>query len=454
MVHSNCRLSHKAGFTGKPTRWTLSASRMAFVWAAMAFLPSAALVAEDAPWNQFRGPRGDGTSLSTKLPVTFGEGSPEITWKVPVAGRAWSSPVIWGNQVWLTNAPQLQNLDEGQEKLEKPVRLSVVCLDLASGAVLHDVVLFEVYSPQFVHPTNSYASPTPYIEAGRVYVHFGSNGTACLDTSTGDVLWKRNDLPCDHFRGAGSSPVVYGDLLYLTMDGFDYQYLAALDKKTGATVWKKDRDVDFGTLDGDHRKAYSTPSLFEIDGRKQLVSPFASATIAYDPLTGETIWKVTHGGMNAASRPLMGNGLVYLSAADGKDPLVAVRPNGLGDLTEQIAWRTGKGTPKRPSFLLADDLLFFINDSSVASCLDAKTGEALWTTRLGGDYWASPILANGLIHGVSQSGSVPVFKAAREFELVGESKLEGFFNASPAVAGDALILRSETHLYRIDRKDK
>lgn len=406
--------------------------------------------AEEGYWNQFRGPHTDGTTTSTGLPITFAEGGPEIRWKTPVPGRAWSSPVIWGNQIWMTNAPEVQNDTKNRPKLEKPLVLSAVCLDLTTGKVLMDLPLFEVEIPQFTHVTNSYGSCTPYLEEGRVYIHFGAYGTACLDTKTGQKLWERKDLECDHFRGPGSSPIVYGDLLYLTFDGFDFQYIVALNKLTGETVWRQDRNVDFGTTDGDAKKAYSTPLLIEAGGKPMLISPFASHTIAYDPKTGKPLWSVKHGGMNAAGRPLYGNGLVYISTADGPNPLVAVNPIGEGDITSNIVWRSNKGIPKRPSQILQGDLLFMMNDSGVASCMDAKTGKEIWTKRLAGEYWSSPLYANGLIYCFSQQGDVPIFKASREFELVAENKLGDGFVASPAVAGKALILRSKTHVYRVE----
>ena len=408
--------------------------------------------AADENWNQFRGPRGDGTSTATGLPVTFTDGASSIVWKTAIPGRAWSSPVIWGNHIWVTNAPEIKNTTKDKPKLDAPLVLSAVCVDLDSGKVIHDIKLFDVETPQFTHATNSYGSPTPYVEEGRVYIHFGAYGTACLDTQTGKRIWERTDLKCDHFRGPGSSPVVYGDLLYLTFDGYDLQYITALNKLTGETVWKKDRGVDFGTTDGDAKKSYSTPALIEAGGRKLLISPFASATIAYDPKNGDPIWTVRHGGMNAAGRPLYGNGLVLINSADGPNPLIAVPPTGEGDITKNIAWRSNKAVPKRPSQLLIGDLLFMMSDGAVASCLNAKTGEEIWTKRLAGDYWASPLYANGLIYCFSQQGHVPVFKAGREFELVAENKFEEGFVASPAVAGKALILRSKGHLYRIENR--
>lgn len=426
----------------------------------MRLLASACLIvlgttsfAADAPWNQFRGPRGDGSSTEKELPVTFAEGSKEIVWKTAIPGRAWSSPVVWGKQIWLTNAPDILGNTKERVKLDKPIALSAVCVDLESGKVIHDVKLFEVAELQITHPTNTFASPTPYVEEGRVYIHFGSYGTACLDTKTGEKIWERRDLECDHFRGPGSSPVVYGDLLYLTFDGYDFQYIAALDKKTGKTVWKKDRGIDYKTTDGDAKKGYSTPSIIEVGGRELLISPFAYATIAYEPKTGEPIWTVFHKGMNAAARPLYGNGLVYINSADGPNPLVAVNPEGTGDITKNIVWTSSKQIPKRSSQILVGDTLYMMNDSGVASCLDAKTGTEIWSKRLSGAYWSSPLLANGLIYCWSQEGDVVVFKAAREFELVAENKLGEGFWASPAVAGKSLIVRTKSHLYRIEKRD-
>lgn len=408
-------------------------------------------MAEDENWNQFLGPRANATSTAKDLPVSFGEDSPGIRWKTPIPGRGWSSPVIWGKQVWMTYGPEVVAVKEKMPvTLDKPLKVHAVCVDLDSGKVVYDLFMFDIYKPQITHETNSYASCTPYVEEGRAYVHFGGYGSACIDTRTGQKLWERNDLPCDHFRGPGSSVAVYGDLVYLTLDGYDQQYIVALNKHTGDTVWKRDRNVDFGTTDGDAKKAFSTPVLFNIDGRQELVSPFASATIAYEPKTGDPIWVAHHGGINGAGRPLYGNGLLYINSADGPHPLLALKP-GTGDISKNMVWSTNKSTPKRACEVLVGDLLFMMNDGGVASCLDALTGKIIWSKRLHGEYWSSPLYANGLIYCCSQTGDVIVFKAARELEVVAENKLGSGFNASPAVAGDALILRSKTHLYRIEK---
>ncbi len=424
---------------------------------------SGSVSAEEGFWNQFRGPHEDGTSEATGLPVTFGEDSPEIAWKTAVTGRAWSSPVIWGNQVWVTNAPQIQNppgatnqksFSEGTPPLKQPIRLSAVCLDLETGRILHDITVFEVYKPQYTHPTNGYASPTPWIEEGRIYVHFGVYGTACLDTRTGKKLWENTELECHHWRGPGASPVVHGDLIYLCFDGYDKQFVSALNRNTGKVEWTRNRDVDYGTDNGDRKKAYCTPRIVRTGGRDLLVSPFAMATIAYDALSGDPVWTVRHGGMNASARPLVGHGLVYICAGSADKSLIAVRPDGRGDVTDtHIEWSLGRMTPKRPSQLLIGREYYMIQDEGVFSCVDALSGEIVWTKRVPGMYWASPVYADGHIYCSSQDGGIAVIKASRDFELVAENKLDAGITASPAIAGNSLIVRTKSHIYRIRKAE-
>jgi outer membrane protein assembly factor BamB len=240
-------------------------------------LLTALLPAADRPlthtWPEYRGPHGDGHAVATRLPVRWSE-KENIRWKTAIHGKGWSSPVVWGNQIWMTTAPE-----DGKERF-------AVCVDRRTGKMLHDIKVFDDPKPAFCIAFNSYASPTPAIEAGRVYVHFGSCGTACLDTATGKTLWSRRDLPCDHWRGPGSSPILYKGLLFILFDGYDRQYVVALDKRTGKTVWKRDRDIDYGTDNGDLKKAYGTPSVINVAGKPQLVSSAAAATLAYDPFTG------------------------------------------------------------------------------------------------------------------------------------------------------------------------
>ena len=402
---------------------------------------SADVTCAQSDWNQFRGSRADGKSDAKGVPASFGE-SKHVVWKTPIHGRGWSSPVVWGDQIWMQTATK-----DGRE-------LFAVCVDAGSGKIVLNVKVFDVAIPRFCHPENSYASPTPFLEQGRIYVHFGAYGTACLDTKTGRKLWERRDFVCDDFRGPASSPVVHGDLLFLNFDGVDVQYVVALDKKTGKTIWKQDRRIRYGTDNGDRKKAYGTPLVIRAAGRDQLISPSAVATISYDPKTGRELWRVRHGGMNVGARPLFEHGLVYISAGSGSKQLIAVRPTGKGNVTDShIVWSSGSSVPRRSSQLIVGDLFFMINDKGVATCRNAKTGVVHWTKRFKGAYWASPVYADGNIYFFSKEGRVPVVKANKKFQLLAENRFDAGFNASPAFVGKAMIVRTFTHLYRIEKRD-
>ena len=398
-------------------------------------------------WTNFRGPTDQGHADGADLPVKWSEGE-NVAWKTPVPGKAWSSPVIWGDRIWLTNA------DEGG------AYLSVVCVDKNSGKIVLKKRLQYVVAPQYCHPFNSYASPSPVIEDGRVYVSFGSPYNACLDSKTGEPIWERTDLVCYHFRGAGSSPFLYKNLWITHFDGSDRQYVAALDKLTGKPVWQTDRSVDFQDVDsetgrptreGDLRKAFSTPVIADVDGKPVLISLGSMALYAYDPETGKELWRVEAVGSHSGScRPVVGHGLVFSPMGSGRE-LVAVRPGGRGNVTDShVAWRYDRAVPRRPSLLLVGDLLFMVNDQGVGACLEAKTGRELWRQRIGGDFSASPILAGGKIYFFDQKGKATVIKAAPQHEVIAENQLDEGLMASPAVSGNALFVRTKTHLYRIE----
>jgi outer membrane protein assembly factor BamB len=421
-----------------------------------AALAVAAMAVAADNWPEFRGPHGDGHADASGLPTTWSE-TQNVRWKTAIHDKGWSSPVVWGNQVWMTTAT------------EKGDKCWAVAVDRETGKVIHDILLFEVNvkplppkktSPSIMTPYeewvafNSYASPTPAIEEGRVYVHFGATGTVCLDTGTGKVLWKRTDLPCGHHRGAASSPILYGDLLILTFDGFDVQYLAALNKKTGDTVWKKDRNFHPAERNGDQRKAYSTPLVIEVAGKPQLISPSAEATAAYDPKTGDEIWRVNHGGMNTGIRPVFGHGLVFTGSSDGGDGLVAIRPDGNGNVTKShVQWKTKAGVPNRSSVLLAGDNLLMINSGGIATCLNVNDGKEKKKLRLesrGANFWASPILAEGRVYAFDDAGGGFVLSADDKLDVIALNKLDSGGRATPAAVGNALYVRTFTHLYRIE----
>jgi outer membrane protein assembly factor BamB len=405
-------------------------------------------------WPQFRGPTGQGIAADAKgLPATWGE-TENVTWKTPVTGKAWSSPVVWGDQVWVSNATP----DARQ--------LSAVCVDKATGKVVHDLKLFDVPVPQYIIAFNSGGSPTPVIEEGRVYVTFGAPGTACIDTKTGKVLWERRDLLVNHFRGAGSSPVLFGDLLIMNFDGSDAQYVVALDKHTGRTAWKVDRSIDFQDLDaggkpqaqGDFRKAFSTPRVAtfkEHDNKPILLSAGSKALYAYDPATGGEIWRVENRSQHStSSTPVIGPDLIYFCTGHANGELWAVRPGGKGVLGDaHVAWKVKKNVPNRSSVLLLDDLIYMVDDKGIASCVEAKTGGDVWRKRIEGKgYSASPLYADGKIYFLSEEGDSTAIALGRAFSLLGEGKMGDGYMASPAVADNALFLRTRSHLYRVEKK--
>ncbi len=398
-------------------------------------------------WDQFRGPGEHGQTETKGLPTEWGEDK-NVAWKTPLEGKAWSSPVVWENRIWVTNANP-----EGTE-------LSVVCVDKSNGKVLYDKLLWKVEKPQFCHAFNSYASPTPVLEDGLIYLTFGSPYTACLRASDGEVVWKRTDFTCDHFRGAGSSPILYKDFLILNFDGADHQFVVAMDKKTGKTIWNTSRSVDYRDLDangkpkrgGDMRKAYGTPLIVKTsDGRDLLVSAGAMALYGYEPMTGRELWRVeTIGTHSTSCRPVAGHGLVYATMGFSKGLLLAVRPDGKGHVSKShVAWQYNKAAPKKPSVLLHGDLLFMIDDGGVAACLDAKTGGEIWKERIGGNFSASPILVDGRIYLFDENGKGTVIAAESTFKVISSNELETGCMGSPAVSGDLLIVRTKKALYGI-----
>ncbi|HTH48710.1 MAG TPA: PQQ-binding-like beta-propeller repeat protein [Candidatus Limnocylindria bacterium] len=422
--------------------------------AAAAALP---IFAEDANWPQFRGPKGNGISTSTGLPLTWSE-TDHIAWKTPIHGKAWSSPVVWGDQIWMTTASE-----DGRE-------LSAVCVDRATGKILRDQKLFDIEKPQFAHKFNSYGSPTPVIEEGRVYIVFGSPGIACLDTATGKVLWERRDFVCNHYRGAGSSPILHGNLLFLNFDGSDHQFIVALDKHTGKTFWRDERSVDYQDLgpdgkpesEGDWRKAFATCEVATLDGQPTLLSQGAKAFYAYVPETGEELWRIeertSHSG---GTRPVVGHGLVFFPTGWSQGQILAVKPGKKGESLDvnattkadtqlQVAWKTKRNVPKKPSLLLLDDLLYAIDDNGVATCTEAETGKVVWNERIGGNYSAAPIAADGRLYFCSEEGKTTVVALGREFKKLAENTLDDGFMASPAVTGKSLVLRTKTVLYRVE----
>ncbi len=391
-------------------------------------------------WNQFRGSRGDGVSDSAGVPDRWSENK-NIKWKTALPGSGHSSPVILSNQAWLTTAS------------ENGSSLRVIGLDREKGIILHDVEVFQQPARgDITAKENSYASPTPVIEAGRLYVSFGTYGNACIDTTSGKVVWRNNQLRLVHDNnGPGSSPIIYKNLFLLHCDGVDIRYIAALDKTTGSLVWGVRRS-NFVAEGGAANKSFSTPIVINWEGKDQLISVYAKRVSAYDPVTGRELWAFDYPGHTIVPRPVFADGLLYISGGLPKAELWAIRPGTSGLIgDDHLVWKTIKQVPAVSSVLLYGQRLFMVSDNGIASCLEAKSGKLLWSERLGGNYFASPVAAEGNIYFCADNGKTTVVKTADQFGIVATNTLDGGLVASPAFAGKALYLRSKTHLYRIEK---
>ena len=395
-------------------------------------------------WPDWRGPTGDGRSDATNLPLNWSEAE-NIVWKTRIHNLGHSTPIVWGDQVWLTTATE-----DGRT-------LYAVCIDLNSGEIVYDVEVFHPNQPQRIHPQNSYATPSAVVEKGRAYVHFGTFGTACLNSETGEVLWRRTDLNCEHMQGPVSSPVLFDDLVIVYLEGTDVQFTAALDKKTGETVWRTDRprelyeNVEPLFL----RKAYHTPVIVEVDGEAQLVGNSAQLAMGYDPRTGKELWRVVYGDDNSISRIVSGHGLFFVNTGGTPDSvrLWAVRQDGVGDVTNShVIWEVNDNVPVESSPVLVGDQLYMVSNNGILTCLQAKTGKRVWRERLDGRYGASLLYADNRIYACSKQGKITVIEPGPTFRELAVNELDGEFWASPAVAGRSLLLRTRTYLYRIQSK--
>jgi len=397
-----------------------------------------------ANWPDWRGPTGDGRSDVIDLPLNWSE-SENIVWKTRIHDLGYSTPVVWDDQVWLTTATK-----NGRT-------LYAVCIDLNTGRVVHDVEVFHPKQPQRIHRYNSYATPSAVLEKDRAYVHYGTHGTAAIDSKTGKVLWRRTDLNCDHMQGPVSSPVLFDDLLIVHLEGTDVQFIAALDTKTGNTVWRIDRPQElYGHVEPVFlRKAYHTPVIVEVDGKAQLVSNGALLVTGHEPKTGKELWRVIYRDDNTISRIVSGHGLFFINCGGSPNAthLWAVRQGGAGDVTNtHVVWKMTEDVPLESSPVFVGDLLYTLSDRGVLICKEAKTGKTVWSERLDGKYGASLLYADGRIYISSKEGKTTVIEPGPKFRKLAVNELDGFLGASPAIAGKSLLLRTKTHLYRVQSK--
>jgi outer membrane protein assembly factor BamB len=387
-----------------------------------------ALRPEAQDWPEFRGPTGQGHAAGRGLPLTWSEAE-QVRWKVAIPGRGWSSPAIQGERIWLTTAT------EGGRSLR------AVSVDRETGAVRQNVEVFRLKNLGPIHSKNSHASPTPVLEGDRVYLHFGAHGTACL-TQSGEIVWKTRLEYDNGQHGPGGSPVLYDDLLIVSCDGQDAQFVVALDKLTGKVRWKRPREGF---------QAYTTPLVIRLPAGDQVISPGAFRAVAYDPRTGKELWQVKYGeGFSNVPRPVYGHGLAFICTGFQEPSLLAVRVDGRGDVTKtHVAWALRRGVPLTPSPLLVGDELYLVSDNGIATCVDAKTGNEHWRARLGGNHSASPVYADGRIYFLSEEGESAVIAPGRQFQLLARNRLDGETLASMAVSGASIFIRSQTHLYRL-----
>lgn len=404
-------------------------------------------------WPQKTGPFANGTARDIEakgLPTEWDEETEKnIAWKVKLEGIGHSTPVVGDGRAWFTSATY-----DGKQQY-------VYCLNAETGEILHHKLLFENPNPEPLgNPVNSYASPTCCLTNSAVYVHFGTYGTAKLDTKTADVIWQRRDINCRHFRGPGSSPVWFSNTLILTFDGIDQQFLTALDGKTGETIWRTDRTTDYGDLDkdgkprldGDMRKAYGTPALFTSNGQTQVISVGSRAAFGYDARTGKELWTITHDDYNAAAQPLVFNDMAIINTGSRGANLLAVRldDSNRGDVTaSHVVWNRKKGNSRLCFPALFDGRIYSLTDNGVISCIDAATGHETWTGRVGGNFVASPVIANGLVYLCDEEGRTTVVRTGDKYEVVTKNRLAEGGKASPAVAGGAIFLRTATHVYKL-----
>lgn len=391
-------------------------------------------------WPEFRGSTTQGHSTATNLPIEWST-TKNVIWKQAIPGFGWSSPIVSRNQGFLTTG--IPDNNGGPS-------LHALCLDAKNGKILWDK---EVFTPNEtktarIHDKNSQASPTPIIDGDKLYVHFGHHGTACLDRQ-GKILWRNNELSYEPVHGNGGSPIIVGGKLIFHADGASEPFITALDKNNGKVLWKVNRNTQAGS-----KFSFSTPLLITVNGQEQIISPHSGAVAAYDPKDGREIWRVRYGqGYSVVPRPVFGHGLLFVTTGFNRADLLAIRPDGQGDVTEtHIAWRTTKGAPLTPSLLLIGEELYAVSDNGLASCWDAKTGKVHWQEKVEGNYSASPLAADGKIYLQNETGTGTILKQGQTFEKLATNSLEERTLASYAVAGNALFIRTERHLYNIAEK--
>lgn len=396
-------------------------------------------------WPRFRGPTGQGVSTETGLPLTWSMDK-NVKWKAEISGLGWSSPIIWGDRLFLTATSP-----DG-------IACHVICLSKGDGKTLWDKQVFE-QKPTRKEGKNSYATPTPTTDGKHVFAVFSSGGVVSLDFD-GNVAWMNLDQHFYSRHGLAASPLLWGDLLIMPFDGsttdigidekvgwqkpWDKAYILAFEKETGKVRWRATRGLS--------RQAHVTPQVVDVDGKPILISPAGDVVQGFNPETGERLWSAHSQGEGVVPSFVVGDGLTFTSSGFEAETIRAFRLDSdmHGDVTQShLAWEQKKAVPIMPSFLFHDGLLFTIKESGIAQCLDAKTGEIIWHHRLEGTYSASPVFTGGHIYILSEQGETTVFEGGRDYKELARNPLEGPCQASPAISDGNIYIRSEHNLFCI-----
>lgn len=430
----------------------------------LSVLVSASQLHADDEWPQFRGPTGQGRAVASGLPMVWSE-TENIRWKTAIPGEGHSSPVISGNQLWISTATVETLTEEQKAERLKAIKnsdsleivgkltLSAMQLNCETGAVEQTITLFEINEPEPKHALNSFASPTPVIAGDRVFFHFGTYGTAAVDRKSGKLLWKNESLKLEHQNGPGSSPVVWTDRVIVHLDGTNTQSIVAFDAASGSIAWQTKRSGEMDKTP-ELQKAYGTPLIVEVADRPIVISPAANWVYGYDARDGKEIWKASYGqlGFSTVPRPVIDGDKVFIATSYMQSRLLAVKFQGEGDVTAtNIAWKSDKQIPQKPSMIALEGRLYFVSDKGIVRCLKSETGDEVWFERLPGDYSASPLEAGGHLYFFNQTGTCTVLQAGDEFKQVAQNVLDDGFMASPAVSGKAMFVRTLKNVYRIEQ---
>ncbi len=406
----------------------------------------AGLPARGEDWPEFRGPTGQGISTAKGVPTRWSP-TQNVVWKSAIAGSGWSSPVVIGELIYLTTAVPVG----GADTPEADRSLRVVCLNARDGKSVWDKEVFVQKSGEApkIHKKNSHASPTVVANEGKIYAHFGHQGTACLDGTTGDIVWATREFGYQPVHGNGGSPVVVDDLLIFNADAAQSPAVIALEKSTGKLKWKFARESE-----AQRKFSFSTPLVIEVGGARQLITAGSGVVNALEPQTGKEIWRASYGqGYSVVPRPIFSHGLIFLSSGYDSPIALAIKPDGKGDVTAtHIAWQITKRAPHNPSMVIAGDHLYMVADNGILSCIEPKTGKVLWEERTTGPISASLLVAGGNLYLQDEAGLGVVVKPGRMHQIVARNDLKERSLATPSVIATDLLIRTQGTLYRIGKK--